>query len=152
MWRGPALAGLPGPGAQDQRRALSEQRASAEEHRLELLLACGQSSELVPDILRALEAYPYRERLHGALMVALYRSGRGPEALLAYDNARRVLAEELGVDAGPALRELHAAILAEDRALLAAPSPADGGRLRRADGAAGCSGPAGARPAPARAL
>ncbi|GAA0472219.1 BTAD domain-containing putative transcriptional regulator [Streptomyces sp. NPDC046215] len=127
MWRGPALAGLPGPGAQDQRRALSEQRASAEEHRLELLLACGQSSELVPDILRALEAYPYRERLHGALMVALYRSGRGPEALLAYDNARRVLAEELGVDAGPALRELHAAILAEDRALLAAPSPADGG-------------------------
>ncbi|UQI46530.1 AfsR/SARP family transcriptional regulator [Streptomyces sp. HU2014] len=136
MWQGPALAGLPGPGAEDHRRALNEQRASAVEHHLELLLECGRSAELVPDILRALEAYPYRERLHGALMLALYRSGRGAEALLAYDDARRVLADELGVDAGPALRELHAAILAEDqallagpggRALLAGPSPAEEG-------------------------
>ncbi|GAA0363617.1 transcriptional regulator AfsR [Streptomyces blastmyceticus] len=133
MWRGPALAGLPGPGAEDQRRALTEQRASAVEHRLELLLECGRNAELVPDILRALEAYPYRERLHGALMLALYRSGRGAEALLAYDNARRVLADELGIDAGPALRELHAAILAEDRTLLAAPRAVDAGAPPRAE-------------------
>ncbi|MEV4871327.1 AfsR/SARP family transcriptional regulator [Streptomyces syringium] len=133
MWRGPALAGLPGPGAEDQRRALTEQRASAMEHRLELLLECGHSAELVPDILRALETYPYRERLHGALMLALYRSGRGAEALLAYDHARRVLADELGIDAGPALRALHAAILAEDRALLAAPSAVDEEAPARAD-------------------
>ncbi|PAU48128.1 AfsR/SARP family transcriptional regulator [Streptomyces albireticuli] len=134
MWRGTALAGLPGPAAEDHRRALTEQRASAVEHHLELLLECGRSAELVPDILRALEAYPYRERLHGALMLALYRSGRAAEALLAFEDARRVLADELGVDAGPALRELHAAVLAEDQALLAvpggrallvAPSPAD---------------------------
>lgn len=128
MWRGPALAGLPGPGAEDRRRALTEERASAVEHRLGLLLECGRGPELVPDILGALEEYPYRERLHGALMLALYRSGRTAEALLAYDNARRVLTEELGVDPGPALRELHAAILAEDRTLLAPPTAAAGGR------------------------
>lgn len=130
MWRGPALAGLPGPAAEDHRRALTEQRASAEEHRLELLLECGRSAELVPDILRALEAYPYRERLHGALMLALYRSGRGAEALLAFEDARRVLADELGIDAGPALRELHAAILAEDRVLLGVPAPAGADPVR----------------------
>ncbi|MGW1072843.1 BTAD domain-containing putative transcriptional regulator [Streptomyces sp. NPDC002537] len=132
MWRGPALAGLPGPGAENHRRALTEQHASAVEHRLELLLECGRNAELVPEILRALEAHPYRERLHGALMLALYRSGRGAEALLAYDNARRVLADELGISTGPALRKLHAAILAEDRALLAAPSAPAGEAPARA--------------------
>ncbi|MBC2876485.1 MULTISPECIES: AfsR/SARP family transcriptional regulator [Streptomyces] len=125
MWQGPALAGLPGPFAQDWRRALGEQRASALELRLELLLTCGRHAEAVPDIEQALKAYPYRERLHGALMLALYRSGRGAEALSAYDRARRVLADDLGIDTGPALRELHAAILAGDRTLLL--PTADGG-------------------------
>ncbi|MEU8784356.1 BTAD domain-containing putative transcriptional regulator [Streptomyces sp. NPDC048637] len=124
MWQGPALAGLPGPYAQEQRRALAEQRASATEHHLELSLACGRHEEVVPEILRALEAYPYRERLHGALMLALYRSGRSADALLAYDRARQVLADELGIDTGPALDELHAAVLAGDRTLLAVPDTA----------------------------
>ncbi|MGK5640138.1 BTAD domain-containing putative transcriptional regulator [Streptomyces sp. URMC 126] len=126
MWQGPALAGLPGPFAQDRRRALGEQRASALELRLELLLACGRHAEAVPDIEQALKAYPYRERLHGALMLALYRSGRGAEALSAYDRARRVLADDLGIGTGPALRELHAAILAGDQALFLPPAAGDG--------------------------
>ncbi|MEV5376446.1 BTAD domain-containing putative transcriptional regulator [Streptomyces nondiastaticus] len=125
MWQGPALAGLPGPFAQDWRRTLGEQRASALELRLDMLLACGRHAEAVPDIVRALKTYPYRERLHGALMLALYRSGRGAEALSAYDRARRVLADDLGIDTGPALRELHAAVLAGDQSLLL--PPADGG-------------------------
>lgn len=124
MWQGPALAGLPGPYAQEQRRALAEQRASATEHHLELSLACGRHEEVVPEILCALEAYPYRERLHGALMLALYRSGRSADALLAYDHARQVLADEMGIDTGPALDELHAAVLAGDRTLLAVPDTA----------------------------
>ncbi|WP_406482021.1 BTAD domain-containing putative transcriptional regulator [Streptomyces platensis] len=124
MWQGPALAGLPGPYAQDQRRALAEQRASATEHHLELSLACGRHEEVVPEILRALEAYPYRERLHGALMLALYRSERSADALLAYDHARQVLADEMGIDTGPVLDELHAAVLAGDRTLLAVPDTA----------------------------
>nr|WSX18956.1 AfsR/SARP family transcriptional regulator [Streptomyces tubercidicus] len=124
MWQGPALAGLRGPYAQEQRRALAEQRASATEHHLELSLACGRHEEVVPEILCALEAYPYRERLHGALMLALYRSGRSADALLAYDHARQVLADEMGIDTGPALDELHAAVLAGDRTLLAVPGTA----------------------------
>ncbi|MFE7282984.1 BTAD domain-containing putative transcriptional regulator [Streptomyces noursei] len=125
MWQGPALAGLPGPFALDWRRTLGEQLASALEYRLELLLACGRHAEAVPDIVRALKTYPYRERLHGALMVALYRSGRAAEALSAYDRARRVLAEDLGIDTGPTLRALHAAILAGDHALLLPPEQGD---------------------------
>ncbi|BCK66869.1 hypothetical protein Srufu_008220 [Streptomyces libani subsp. rufus] len=124
MWQGPALAGLPGPYAQEQRRALAEQRASATEHHLELSLACGRHEEVVPEILCALEAYPYRERLHGALMLALYRSERSADALLAYDHARQVLADEMGIDTGPVLDELHAAVLAGDRTLLAVPDTA----------------------------
>ncbi|MYT28604.1 MULTISPECIES: AfsR/SARP family transcriptional regulator [unclassified Streptomyces] len=118
MWQGPALAGLPGPFALNWRRTLGEQLASALEYRLELLLVCGRHAEAVPDIVRALKTYPYRERLHGALMLALYRSGRAAEALSAYDRARRVLAEDLGIDTSPTLRTLHAAILAGDEALL----------------------------------
>ncbi|MCX4635655.1 AfsR/SARP family transcriptional regulator [Streptomyces platensis] len=124
MWQGPALAGLPGPYAQEQRRALAEQRASATEHHLELSLACGRHEEVVPEILCALEAYPYRERLHGALMLALYRSERSADALLAYDHARQVLADEMGIDTGPVLDGLHAAVLAGDRTLLAVPATA----------------------------
>ncbi|MFB6437168.1 BTAD domain-containing putative transcriptional regulator [Streptomyces sp. NPDC056411] len=142
MWQGPALAGLPGPFARDWRRALGEQLASALEYRLELLLACGRHTEAVPDIARALKTYPYRERLHGALMLALYRSGRAAEALAAYDRARRVLAEDLGIDTGPALRTLHAAILAGDHTSLA---PAQG----RADAAPrAATEPKGVDPAP----
>ncbi|MCB5908821.1 AfsR/SARP family transcriptional regulator [Streptomyces pinistramenti] len=126
LWRGPALAGLPGPYAQEQRRALSEQRASAVEHHLELLLACGRHEEAVPGIHAALERYPYRERLHGALMLALFRSGRRADALLAYDRVRRALADQLGVGTGPDLDELHAAILTGDRTLLAVPGAAAG--------------------------
>ncbi|WP_308312662.1 BTAD domain-containing putative transcriptional regulator [Streptomyces sp. ISL-11] len=129
MWRGPALAGLSGPYADTQRRTLTEQRASAVEHYLELLLACGRHADAIPGILRALDVHPYRERLHGALMLALYRSGRTADALAAYDRARRVLKEELGIDTGPELKAAHAAILAGEAAALSdapvsAPLPA----------------------------
>ncbi|MCZ0974774.1 BTAD domain-containing putative transcriptional regulator [Streptomyces albulus] len=135
---GPGAGGLPGPFALDWRRTLGEQLASALEYRLELLLACGRHAEAVPDIVRALKTYPYRERLHGALMVALYRSGRAAEALSAYDRARRVLAEDLGIDTGPTLRALHAAILAGDHALLLPPEQGE-------EDAGAPSGPPGAR-------
>ena len=65
--------------------------------------------------------HPLRERLRAQLMVALYRCGRQADALEAYGEARRVLLDELGVEPGPALRELQAAILRQDPELAPAP-------------------------------
>jgi Bacterial transcriptional activator domain len=62
-------------------------------------------------------AHPLRERLHGQLMVALYRGGRQAEALDAYRAARQMLIRELGLEPGPALRRLERAILRQDPAL-----------------------------------
>ncbi|PHQ52677.1 hypothetical protein BLA24_06120 [Streptomyces cinnamoneus] len=124
LWQGSPLAGVPGPFADAQRRALDEQRASATESHLELLLQCGRHTAAIPGTLAALEVHPYRERLYGTLMLALYRSGRSVEALATYDRARAVLADELGIDTGSALKELHAAVLSGDPVLLEVPDPA----------------------------
>src|SRR5262249_53308818 len=72
------------------------------------------------------QEHPYRERLRAQLMLALYRAGRQADALAAYQAGRRVLADELGVDPGPALRELERAILRHDQSL----RPARAGPVR----------------------
>ncbi|MFC5186325.1 AfsR/SARP family transcriptional regulator [Actinomadura harenae] len=119
LWRGPlALSGLDAPLARAHRDALAEARAGLRELHGELMLAAGRHAELVPAVTAEVAAHPYRERLHAVLMLALYRSGRTADALAAFADARRVLAEELGVEPGRRLRDLHAAILAGDAALL----------------------------------
>ncbi len=67
--------------------------------------------------------HPLRERLWELLIVSLYRSGRQAEALRAYTAIRDRLVDELGIDPGPALRELQARILAQDPSLAAARPP-----------------------------
>ncbi len=105
-------------GRTEQRR-LGEVRAVALEHRIECDLASGATQQLVAELEALVAEYPFRERLWGQLMVALYRAGRQADALQAFQRARRSLVDELGVEPGPELRELEAAVLAHDPSLLA---------------------------------
>jgi DNA-binding SARP family transcriptional activator len=118
LWRGPALADFGyEPFAQRAITALEELRTQAIEDRVEADLESGRAADLVPELEQLIEAHPFRERLRGLLMLALYRSGRQADALQAYRDARSLLVEELGLDPGPALRELETAILRQDPAL-----------------------------------
>lgn len=116
LWRG--IPELP-----DGRRGTSEKtrwmegHAALVEDRADALLATGRAAELIGDLEAAIADAPLRERRWGQLMLALYRAGRQGEALGAYQRARALLADELGVDPGPELRRLEAAIVAQDSSL-----------------------------------
>jgi DNA-binding SARP family transcriptional activator len=118
LWRGPALADL-----ESERFAiaaaarLEEERVSAFEQRLEADLALGRDQELIGELETLVSEHPYRERLRAQLMLALYRSGRQAEALRAYQEARRALADDLGLKPGHELKELEQAILRQDLTL-----------------------------------
>ena len=115
LWTGPPLAELSYESfAQGEIRRLEELRLSAVEDRLGACLELGRHAELVGELEALAARHPHRERLRGHLMLALYRSGRQRDALEAYGDARRTLAEDLGLDPGPALRALHGAILRQD--------------------------------------
>src|SRR5215211_359091 len=120
LWRGAALADLLyEPFAATESERLEERRLMALEDRIEADLALGRSGELVPELEALVREHPLRERLLGQLMLALYRSGRQAEALAAFQAARHRLAEELGLEPGPQLRELEHRILAHDPGLAA---------------------------------
>ncbi|WP_031512731.1 AfsR/SARP family transcriptional regulator, partial [Streptomyces sp. NRRL F-5123] len=112
LWRGPALADVgDAPFAAAQVARLEELRTGAVEDCAEADLALGRHRSLVAELGAAVAAHPLRERLRGQLMRALYGSGRQSEALEAYEDARRELAESLGADPGPELAAVHLAIL-----------------------------------------
>jgi DNA-binding SARP family transcriptional activator/energy-coupling factor transporter ATP-binding protein EcfA2 len=96
---------------------LAELRLAALEDRLETDLRLGRHRALVAELEGLVREHPLRERLWAQLLLALYRAGRQADALLAYQRARSVLVEELGIDPGPELRRLQAAILAQDPGL-----------------------------------
>ncbi|GAA2506186.1 transcriptional regulator AfsR [Streptomyces thermolineatus] len=124
LWDGEALAGTPGPYMEGQRSRLTEWRLALLESRLELDLELGGHTEAVSELTALSAEYPLRERLRSLLMLALYRGGRQAEALGLYADTRRLLADELGVDPGPELAELHQRILRADPALAAQEAPA----------------------------
>jgi DNA-binding SARP family transcriptional activator len=116
LWRGPAIADVVdvAPQLLWQAQELDEFRLTILEERLEADLALGCHGELIGELARLVGEHPFRERPRHQLMRSLYRSGRRAEALRCFHDARLVFAEELGLDPGPALTELHEAILRGD--------------------------------------
>jgi DNA-binding SARP family transcriptional activator len=112
LWRGPALADVPrGPLVAAEAARLEELRLDALELRAEAGIRGGRAAELVPELRQLTAGYPLRERLWHQLMRALDQGGRPAEALQAYAQARKILAEELGADPGPDLQQLHRRLL-----------------------------------------
>src|SRR5712691_10892986 len=118
LWRGAPLADFAYDAfAQAAIGRLEELRLTALEKRIEADLALGRHGELAGELEGLVAGHPLRERPRGQLMLALYRSGRQAEALEAYQETRRALVEELGIEPSPALQELERAILRQDAAL-----------------------------------
>jgi class 3 adenylate cyclase len=118
LWRGPALEDLAfEPFARDEVGRLEEARLSALEQRIDADLELGSAGELVGELEQLVGEQPLRERFRSQLMLALYRAGRQADALSAYQNARRVLMDELGLEPSEELRALQHAILEHDPSL-----------------------------------
>ena len=123
LWRGPALLDFRNEHfAQREVVRLEELRIAAIEQRIEADLALGRDHELVSELEALTVEHPFRERLAAQLMLALYRAGRQADALHAYQRARRVLVDELGIEPSSALRALEKKILTQDAELEAAPA------------------------------
>ncbi|WP_037815612.1 AfsR/SARP family transcriptional regulator [Streptomyces sp. NRRL S-1022] len=118
LWYGPALADLPDRTAANRPDALRLEAARA---RAAAALALGRAREAVPELRELTAAHPYDEPLHVLLIRALRDTGRPADALAAYESARRTLADTLGTDPGPELRDLHASLLKQEH-----PEPAVG--------------------------
>lgn len=112
LWRGPALADVADAEfAQQPIARLAELRLAATEARIEAELALGKGAELVAELTPLVAAHPLRERLRGQFMRALRAAGRQADALATYEEARRVLADELGVDPSRELTEVYLSVL-----------------------------------------
>ena len=115
LWRGEPLADLAfEPFAHVEIARLEELRTAAREELVEAELELGRHAQLVTELESLVSENPWRERLRGQLMLALYRSGRQAEALEAYRQARETLVDELGIEPSTELQELEQAILRHD--------------------------------------
>jgi predicted ATPase/DNA-binding SARP family transcriptional activator/class 3 adenylate cyclase len=120
LWRGAPLADVAHePFVQREVGRLEDLRVAALEDLNEAKLALGRHGELVGELEALIGEHPYRERLRAQLMLALYRCDRQADALQVYQDARRTLVDELGIEPGERLRELERAVLAQDSALAA---------------------------------
>jgi DNA-binding SARP family transcriptional activator/pimeloyl-ACP methyl ester carboxylesterase len=118
LWRGDPFPGVGShTGLAGEAVRLREEYLTALETRIAADLAAGRHGELVGELEALVRDHPFRERLWGQLMVALYRGGRQVDALAAYQRARELLVEELGLEPGGELRRIEEAILNHDASL-----------------------------------
>ncbi|ODU29022.1 MAG: hypothetical protein ABS80_02065 [Pseudonocardia sp. SCN 72-51] len=123
LWRGSFCSDVADTGwLAPVRERFSELRLALVEQRAAALVALGQPERAAHELAAAVAEHPLREPLWELRILALYRAGRQAAALTAYDTVRRMLADELGVDPGPALAALHQRILVQDDALTPAPA------------------------------
>ncbi|WP_329260397.1 NB-ARC domain-containing protein [Actinoallomurus sp. NBC_01490] len=113
LWRGPALAGVPGPHAQAQRTLLGELRLASLEGRLACDVERGRYVESAAELSALVSEHPLRERLCELFMIALYGAGRQSEALTAFHTITHTLREGLGISPSPRLRKVHELILTD---------------------------------------
>ncbi|WP_128379293.1 AfsR/SARP family transcriptional regulator [Streptomyces cavernae] len=122
LWRGrDALEGLGQSFARIEAARLAELRLVAQEETYTLELALGRADDVIPGLLAHVSAHPLRERPRGQLMTALFRTGRVPDALRVFQEGRRILRTELGIDPGNELRTLHQALLTGNTEMLGRP-------------------------------
>jgi len=117
MWRGEPVADGTEELIRTEAPALEERRIAALLEKIEIELALGWHGELVGELHALVAEHPFQEQLRSHLMLALYRCGRVAEALTTYRDGRTILADELGLDPGPELQQLHEAILVGDPTL-----------------------------------
>ncbi|MDI9886791.1 BTAD domain-containing putative transcriptional regulator [Streptomyces sp. HNM0645] len=126
-WRGAALEDVPSSSLHlDECRPMEDERLAALEAYFETDLQLGRHAQLVRELRAAAMDNPLRENFWSMLMLALYRSGRQAEALDVYQQARRHLVEQLGIEPGERLRTLHTGILESDPALAVPDGPGSG--------------------------
>ncbi|MFI1924383.1 AfsR/SARP family transcriptional regulator [Streptomyces sp. NPDC020377] len=145
LWQGPALADLPDRAAEAAR--WEARRLDAVRARHTAAVALGQAERSLPELTALCDAHPLDEPLQALRLRALREAGRTAQALAAYDEVRRLLADRLGTDPGPELRALHTELLAPGSPV----SPGDPGGLGAPGGAGKGSrpvGPAGPSGAP----
>jgi|GEM_PF-5508179 len=143
LWRGEAFAEFGDvPLLRAEASRLEELRLSAVENRLQSELRIGMGPDLVAELDGLVASHPLRERLWVQYMTALYRSGRQAEALSAYQRARKLLADELGLEPSVELVATHRQILAQDPQLLPAGGPTITAGREGADPPSGTAGAA----------
>jgi predicted ATPase/DNA-binding SARP family transcriptional activator len=131
LWRGPALADLPGRHLEPSAVRAEQRHARAHRHRLAAEVALGRAEPVLAEIVALTADAPLDEPLHALLIRALRAAGRQAEALQVYEEVRRRLADRLGTGPGAELRSLHAQLLAGEEA---APHAGPADRTGRAPG------------------
>jgi DNA-binding SARP family transcriptional activator/tetratricopeptide (TPR) repeat protein len=128
LWRDRALVDLTElTWFREHARRLEDLLLHAKQELIEVRMALGQHSQLIPELEGLRRQSPLHERIHGLLILALYRASRQADALAAYQTLRRTLDEELGIEPSQALHELYTAVLRQDPCLDTPRVPAPAG-------------------------